>query len=65
MGLFLLLLRLTIIIYPMYWNFRIFAGLIFPLNSPASPELALLVQRLAEPFSAKVISGEFSGSSGI
>jgi len=31
-------------IYSMHWNFRIFAGLIFPLNSPASLELALLAR---------------------
>jgi len=50
-------------LYPMYWNFRIFMGLIFTLKSPASLELALLVRRLAELFSAKIISREFYGSS--
>jgi len=49
----------------MYWNFRIFAGLIFPLESPASLELALPVLRLAERFSEKIISRKLCGSSSI
>ena len=51
-----------IVIYPMYRNFRIFAGRIFPLKSPASLELAQPVLRLAELFSAKIISREFHGN---
>ena len=51
------------LVIPLYWNFRIFAGLVFLLKSPASLELALPVRRLAELFSAKIISREFYGFS--
>ena len=50
-------------IYPTSWNFRIFTGLVFPLKSLASLELAQPVLRLAKLFSAKIISREFYGSS--
>ena len=49
-------------IYPKHWNFHIFTGLIFPLSSPASLELALLVLRLAGLLSEKIISREIYGS---
>jgi len=48
-------------IYPKHWNFHIFAGLIFPLNSPASLELA----RLAGLLSEKIISREICGGSSV
>jgi len=35
------------LVIPLYWNFRIFAGLVFLLKSPASLELALPILRLA------------------
>jgi len=41
----LMRLLCAIDIYPMYWNFHIFAGLIFPLNSLANLELALLYSK--------------------